>query len=459
MSRLSQLTTTENAPDVDLGPYAMNHRGLSPKVWQLQQKLYVKAKREPWFRFYALYDRIYRPDVLWNAWCRVAANDGAPGVDGVSIDALKEEESRLQALLAGLESDLRSKTYRPEAVRRTYVEKNNGKLRPLGIPTVRDRIAQMAALLVLEPIFEADFLDCSYGFRPKRKAHDAMDEIKTAIDQGRTQVLDADLASYFDTIPHDILMACVKKRVSDGSVLRLLKLWLKAPVVEKRGDPPARPRQGTPQGGVLSPLLANLYLHWLDTLFYRDDGPGTWANARLIRYADDFVICARYIGDRITGWLNGIIGRMGLTINQEKTTVVHLDQDHTAIDFLGFTLRRAPSKYGGQFSVITPSSKSVIRAMRRLSELTDAKRCFVPSAQVVHDMNDFLNGWKGYYTYGYSSKARHKVDWHARNSLTKHMKRRSQRPYRPPQGVSWYQHITKGMGLTRIAGPGRGANT
>lgn len=459
MPRLPKRATTEDVTGDDLGPYAENHKSLSPKVWQLQQKLYLKAKREPQFRFYVLYDRMYRRDVLWNAWCMVAANDGAPGVDGVRIADLLVDELSLQQLLTELAEDLQAKTYKPSAVRRTYIKKANGKLRPLGIPTIRDRIAQTATKLILEPIFEADFCDNSYGFRPRRNAHDALTEIKACITEGpRTAVLDADLSSYFDTIPHDKLMACVKKRVSDGSVLRLIRLWLRCEIVEENGGPPTKPTQGTPQGGVISPLLANLYLHWLDKLFARADGPGTWANARLIRYADDFVICARYIDHRIQNWLQGVMTRMGLMLNTDKTTVVQLDHDHTAVDFLGFSLRWAPStRYDGKFCVITPSPASVTRGMRKLGELTAHTKSFVPATIVTEQINRFLTGWAGYFDFGYAGLAKRKMDWHARNSLTRHLKRRSQRPYHPPKGVSWYAHLINGMGLIRIAGRERQA--
>jgi RNA-directed DNA polymerase len=426
---------------------------LPEKISELRKKLGQKAKQEPRFRFYALYDRIYREDVLRTAACLVLNHNGSAGIDGVTCqDLLSLDEPTWNAFFRELHEELRTKRYRPQPVKRVYIPKPDGRMRPLGIPTVKDRIVQTAALLILEPIFEADFLDCSYGFRPGRNAHQAIDAIRQHVAAGFREVYDADLKSYFDTIPHDALIKCLERRITDRSVLKLIRMWLECPVVEtdERGKTKVtRSVQGTPQGGVISPLLANLYLHWFEKRFYSSDGPGRWANAKLVRYADDFVVLARYQSRQLVNWIEGLLeGRFRLTVNREKTQIVKLHEPGQSLNFLGFTLRYDRDLFGRdkRYLNIFPSTKAMARARDRIHELTGPRRCFVPIREMVDDINRWSKGWSGYFRLGYPRKCFRELNRFMLLRSMRHLRRRSQRAYRTPEGVSFYAHLQR-LGL------------
>lgn len=423
---------------------------LPPKLRNWRAKLSAKAKQEKHYRFYSLYGLVSHPETLKAAWAQVRANGGKPGVDGISIEMI--EQAGEEKFLAELARELREKTYRAGAVRRVYIPKANGGKRPLGIPNLRDRVVQAAVLLILEPIFESDFLDCSHGFRPGRSAHDALEIIRQNLGQGRCAVIDADLKGYFDSIPHEKLMACVRMRVVDGSVLRLVGQWLNAPVEEKDDNGRirrTRNKQGTPQGGVISPLLANIYLHWFDKAFYAKNGPAQWAKATLVRYADDFVILARYAGSRLQGFTEEKIeGWLGLKLNRDKTRVLDLREEGQTLDFLGYSFRWDRDKYGRgtRYWNMHPSKKALKREREKLRGMTNKEQCFTPLPDLIERLNRHLKGWANYYRPGYSRHAFRDINRFVRDRLVRHLRRRSQRPWRPSGNASAYSHLEH-MGL------------
>lgn len=395
------------------------------KIRTLQRKLYCKAKAEPAFRFYVLYDKICREDILRHAYALARANAGAPGVDGMTFARIEAEG--VERWLAGPREELVSKSYRPQPVRRAMIPKPGGGERPLGIPTIRDRVVQTAAKLVLEPIFEADFEDSAYGYRPGRSGTDAIREVHRLVCRGYTDVVDADLSKYFDTIPHSDLLKSVARRIVDRHVLRLIKLWLKAPIEERDGDGKRRmsggrrAKRGTPQGGVASPLLSIIYMnrflkHW------RLTGRGEAFRAHVISYADDFVILSRGHAAEALAWTHAVMMKLGLTLNEAKTSLK--DARTEPFDFLGYTF--GPHRFrkdGHWYLGASPSKKSVQRIKAKIGGL------LVPGNKepwpvVCTRLNRLLRGWSGYFGYGTRLSAYRAVDNHVYDRVRAFLRKR-----------------------------------
>jgi group II intron reverse transcriptase/maturase len=423
------------------------------KVRQLQRRLWVAAKRSPERRFHALLDRIYRRDVLWEAWRRVKKNRGAAGVDRVTLNRI--EQYGVERLLDELHLALREGTYRPQPVLRRYIPKADGQQRPLGIPTIRDRVAQMAATMVLAPIFEADFRSSSYGFRPKRSATQALETLRVRGARGGNHVLDADIRDYFGSIDHTKLLTLVALRISDRRVLKLLRQWLAAGVMDQ-GEW-TRTVAGTPQGGVISPLLSNIYLHVLDRVWEdRCAHLGT-----LVRYADDFVVMCdtKAAVEEAQRRVSAVLTRLGLELHPEKTRTVDLSRGREGFDFLGCHLRKRMS---GPIWERTrrrvfylhrwPAQRAMTRVRARVRALTSRSRCHVDLRRVIADVNPVIRGWGQYFRTGNAAVKFIQIDRYVEERLRRLLLKRAGSRLRPGRANGWHRPFFEALGLYRLRG-------
>lgn len=416
----------------------------------LQLKLYQKAKQDSKTKFYVLYDKISLDYIMEEAYLRCKSRRGArtPGVDGLTFKQV--EENGREAFLKEIKEELREQSYKPKPVKRVMIEKENGGYRPLGIPTIKDRVVQQACKMVIEPIFEADFNESSYGFRPRRSAKDAITEIKVNLSKGKHMVYDADLSKYFDTIPHDKLVKAIEERIADPRIIKLIKLWLKSPVVESDGSYSGGRGQtkGTPQGGVISPLLANIYMNLIDRIVNKMNGYFAKQGIRMIRYADDFILMSRDITQEALSKLHGYLNRMELTINEEKSKMINAREK--PFDFLGFTIRYDMSIFykGSRFWNIFPKQK----AQKRIRSEINARLKVIghySADKVVMELNPIIRGWMNYYKIegvSYTQVAFRKLNDYLRSRLWRYYNRKSQRKSRL-HGHEAYDLLTKKFGL------------
>ena len=430
-------------------PAASGSRAVRDPVRALQHALYRAAKADPGRRFHALYDKVSRSDVLWRAWVAVRLNNGAPGIDKITLAAV--EEYGVTRLLGELAAELKEGRYRPMPARRVYIPKPGvpDELRPLSIPSVRDRIVQAAAKIVLEPVFEADFLPCSFGFRPKRSAHDALQVLIDECWRGRRWVVETDIASCFSAIPHDKLMEAVEERVCDQPVLKLLRAMLRAGVMED--GQVRRTAAGTPQGGVISPVMCNVYLHRLDRAW--DDADGV-----LARYADDLVVMcwSRSQAEQALARLTDLLAALGLEPKAAKTRIVHLEEGGEGFDFLGFHHRLVRSrgltgKKQVMFLARWPADKAMQHARDRIRELTRRSRLLLAPEWIVEDLNQFLGGWAAYFRFGNSAARFGKIRSYARMRLALFIAKRNLRSRKFGWSVVAFQSPDQ-LGLITLSG-------
>jgi RNA-directed DNA polymerase len=427
-------------------------------VQKLQAALHGKAKGEPCYRFYMLYDKVHRPDVLTHAYNCCRANRGAAGMDGQTFEAI--EAYGVERWLGELTEDLRTKTYRPEAVRRVWIPKPDGRKRPLGIPTIRDRVAQMAAAMVLAPIFEADLAPEQYAYRPGRGALEAVEHVRALLDEGYREVVDADLSGYFDSIPHAELLKSVARRVVDGAMLHLIKLWLVMPVEEEddrgrkqRTTTARNTGRGTPQGAPISPLLANIYIRRF-VAGWKALGHEARLKARIVNYADDFVLCCRGTGAQALEAMRRMMARLKLTVNEAKTRLCRAPDE--PFDFLGYTFGRLWSpRTGHPYIGMRPSKKAVAHLVEALRDRTSLKRTHPTVPAKVRELNRLLTGWATYFSRGTVSRAYRAMDQQARLRLRQWLRAKF-----PHQGWSWKRYpdsyLHEVLGLVRLQGRPRG---